>query len=124
MEGLKIQSTTLTTKAAAQILRTVLDAGHTHGLGYWGTVSNVRQKDEQVVSFVVQENEPYTGRKDRRTIRVSTGDVRAAVEQMMRDPKTCGCRGFMKQLMLEDYPDGPLSDAIVQVACFGSVIYG
>jgi hypothetical protein len=123
MEGLKIQTVSLTSAAAANVLRTVLDAGHTHGLGYWGTVSNVRMKKDQVVSFVVTENEPYTRQKTARTIKVTSADVRQAVESMLRDPKACACRGLIKQLLLDDV-DGPLSDAIVQVICFQSVIYG
>jgi hypothetical protein len=123
MEGLTITAVRLTAEAASRVLQTVLDAGHTYGLGYWGEVSNVRMKNDRIVSFDVTEHEPYTEQTEARRRRVTTAEIGPAVQRMLSDPEGCACRGVINQL-LTDSVDGPLADCIVQVVCFGAVIYG
>lgn len=123
MEGLQIRSATVRRAAAANVLRVALAAGHTHGIGYWAGVTNVRRRGDQIESFDIVENEPQPG-KQARQIRVTVAEIGPAVERMLQDPKGCGCRGVMKQLLVDDEVDGPLADVIIQVACFGKVIYG
>lgn len=122
MEGLTITAVRITPEGARRVLETVLNAGHTFGLGYWGRVSDVRKKAGRVVSFSVTEHEPYTGKSDARTSRVTVAEVAPAIQQMLADPSKCHCRGVIAQL-LTDGLDGPLADCIVQVICFGEVAY-
>lgn len=119
MEGMTVSGVRITREAAIRVIETVLDAGHTHGLGYWGKVSNVREKDGHVVSFSVTEHEPYAEGQEARTRRVTTAEIGPAICRLMNQSNG----GWMKQLAADEI-DGPLCDAIVQVACFDEVIYG
>lgn len=124
MEGLKITRIDLDPVAACRVLETAVEAGHTHGIGYWANVvslvrGRVRVEEESILSITVQDREG-----DGHCYRLNAGHVERAVAKMLALPDRTESAGWTKALMQEDYPDGPLADAIIQVACFGRVIYG
>lgn len=121
MDGLFIRTVTITPDLASRVLETAIEAGHTHGIGYWADVERVRRRADRIVALIVtdrDEDDPAKGAQYDITI----GKVAEAVEAILQDPAKCHARGFVKQLLTDDL-DGPLSDAIVQVACFGEVKY-
>jgi hypothetical protein len=140
MEGLTILKTTLTSRAASNIIQTAVDAGQ-HGIGYWARVVKIHQspalRDPNVtgepemlnVAIVFDDMEgreplkpgdpdgaAYT--KPRRC-KVHATDIGKAVTKILRDPVGTGVGKQAGRILTEDYVDGPLADTIMQVACFG-----
>jgi hypothetical protein len=147
MDGLKIVSIDVTLDALSNVMETAISAGHTHGIGYWAEVKHIeyatlpKKPSEERVSFMVLRDvegggaaeatntSPYRLQRGdpklkAREVRVTTATIKAAIEKMLCDPDDADAKGWLDRLVSGDVPDGPLSDAIVQVACFGKVIYG
>jgi hypothetical protein len=105
------------------VLTTALDAGHTHGIGYWAATSKVKRNAKgEVTAFDVLDQGEAQKTLVTKTVRAS--DVEAAVLKMLHDGgKKTHCRGFLHQLLRFEV-DGPLADAIMQVIVFGDVVYG
>ena len=123
MEGLQIQKTSLTPEAACRVLETAVEAGHTYGIGYWADIVAVQRgrvvvTDETVIGLAVKDREG-----NGKCYRLNAGHVERAVSKMLADPKKTESDGWTDALLTQEYPDGPLSDAIVQVACFGKIVY-
>lgn len=129
MEGLTITALTVAKDAARNILTTAVEAGHTHGFGYWGNlVDFVQEADGTYSSLTITEHDAYgdsqPGGDKPRTKVITDDEVAAAVLKMVADGGVaCDYPGFAKQLLSDDV-DGPLAEAVVQVMCFGKVIYG
>lgn len=141
MEGLKITGASLTLDARCRVLETAVDAGATFGIGYWANVLQEKHLEldgEKRVGWVLIEDHEGAGETDAtpdsrlRTaadrspgrIGINTDNIEHAVAAMLADPEGCGCGGVIAQFLNSDGLDGPLADCIVQVACFGKVIYG
>lgn len=124
LDGLKITGVALTTEGAIDIIESAINAGHTYGFGYWGVASRVRTNDKRVVAYDITEHEPYTNEEKARTRKVNTAEIKDAVRQMLIDPKGTESEAWTHRLLDDSGIDGPLAEAIVQVACFGKVIYG
>lgn len=124
MEGLQITGTTTTKKAQRYVMTSAIEAGHTHGIGYWAVVKGVkRSKDGLIRSILLIDcgDEAETP-KSKRYLLVGS-DIDRAVNKMLRDPEGTESQGWASRLLLDDSVDGPLADAIIQVACFGKVTY-
>lgn len=121
MEGITITDVRVTSNTASEVLETVLSAGHTFGIGYWGAISNVRKKKDRVVSFTVTENEGHK-KTPPLTRRVTTADIRPAILEMLQTAAKNECRAHAKQLLFDDL-DGPVADTIIQFVCFNEVRY-
>ena len=120
MEGVKIKKLNVTRAAALHVIETVLGAGVTYGLGYWGEVKRVERRGlGPVTAFVVTEHEAYDAKTPARTVRVTVAMIGPAIATLMNQSDG----GFVRRIAADEV-DGPLCDAIVQVACFGEVIYG
>lgn len=121
--GLTITAIRVSPSAARNVVTTAIEAGHTHGIGYWAEVRNVRENDKrEIIAFDVRGH----GGKDepKRWKKIKAEDVEAAVQKMLVDGgEATHCRGLLKQLIEFDV-DGPLADAIVQVMAMGDVVYG
>lgn len=131
LEGLTITGITLTPEACSDILETAIEAGHTYGFGYWAKllktdVSFAKRDAAFFLAITIRETQgPATNPKlPGREFTVTHPMLQAAVLKMVQDPKGCGCRGLVPQLLGSDGLDGPIAEAIIQVACFGEVIYG
>lgn len=151
MEGLKILTIDVTAQALSTVLETALDAGHTHGIGYWARVEATAcvmleggkdgKREERIAwarlfdhqgagatdsahdSAYRQQPGQYLDVKPGFVV-VNVLHIKRAIEAMLRDPEGTASKGWTHRIVSEEYPDGPLADAIVQVACFGKVIYG
>jgi len=125
VNGLTIKDITLTNDAAADLLTTALEAGHTHGFGYWGNADRVRWKGNKVTSMIITENEAYGyGHDVPRMFKVDYLKVQAALLLILADGGVaCECSGFVDQILTSDI-DGACAEAVIQVMCFGKVIYG
>lgn len=131
MEGLTIVRTNTTRDACCNVLDTALDAGHTHGIGYWAELTKpitTERVQESVssrtrttaITIMDREMEGKPGAEKR----INVASIGRAIDAMLRDPKGTESEGWAKALLSEDVPDGPLADAIIQVAFHGKVIYG
>jgi hypothetical protein len=151
MEGLIIVTIDATPQALASVLETALDAGHTYGIGYWARVEETRteilvggkdSKSEERIAWVRltdhqgagasdatddsayrRQRKHWPGTKDGRVV-INTDDIKRAIVKMLQDPKGTESGDWGARIVKEEYPDGPMADAIIQVACFGKVIYG
>lgn len=125
LDGLTITGITLTPEACSDILETALE-GHTCWFGYWGDLLSVVAHDASVDGRSAVRYKAITVKEwdGGRQYTVTVSKVQKAVLAMLRDPKACACRGLLSQLLDDSGLDGPLAEAIVQVACFGEVIYG
>lgn len=130
MKGMKITSVQVSYEAACLVLTTAVDAGHTYGFGYWaellecksnpqGVVYGIKLKDFEGTKMIVSNDRDKEGEGWVRQQAIAT-----AIEQMLMDPVGTEAQSWVAQLLNEEEPDGPLAEAIVQVACFGKVIYG
>lgn len=137
MEGLKITKTSATPELCRAILTTALDAGHTHGFGYWAETVDVEYvKDGNEKGQVLRlrlhpHDDEKMIRRGRKTNPNQSGwiypsEIAWALNRIMTEPKEADAVGWAAQMLTKDYeyPDGPLAEAILQVACFGKVIYG
>lgn len=140
MEGLKIQSVEVTADAAANVLETAVAAGHTFGIGYWASVTAVDtfliegSDRERYRSIKVYDHEgggktdaapdsvyALDGRRGRVIITIE--HVKKAIAKILEDEHAVDAPGSAARI-IENDPDGALADVIIQVACFGKVIYG
>lgn len=128
LDGLTITGVALAERAASDILQTGVDAGHTHGFGYWGQLKDIKERILRPVTDAgqslceltimdVEADEP-------KTYVVDIAAVQLAVIKMITDPAGTDSAGWTRSFFDDDGLDGPLADAIIQVACFGKVIYG
>lgn len=144
IEGLTITGAAMTLEARTRVLETALDAGYTHGIGYWAEVVKIKyyehDKPESGIGALCLHDHEGGGVPDLTILGSNNaiktpkcphgqlwlnGDhIQRAVERMLMDPKGTDSEGWTDALMTYDAEDGPLADAIVQVACFGKVIYG
>lgn len=125
MDGLTITDISLTNDAAKDVLTTALEAGNTFGFGYWGTASAIRRdRQGRVTSMVITEHEAYGhGSKKPRSVRVEFRSVQYAILRILEDGGKATEYGAASKF-LRDGIDGPAAEAIIQVMCFGKVIYG
>lgn len=120
IEGLSITGITLTPDACSDILETAVGAGYTYGFGYWAALTSVKKRaGGRYAALTLHEHEGADGRP---RLTVTPTKLRAAVLAMLRYPERCHCRGLVRQLLDDDGLDGPLAEAIIQVACFGEVV--
>ena len=141
MNGLKITGISLALSARSDVLETALDAGYTHGIGYWADFKQGKRVDidgESRLGWINLFDREGAGKTDSTPdsryrvgvnqepehIGINGEHIEQAVAKMLADPDGCDCLGWVSQLLDPDSLDGPLSDAIIQVACFGKVIYG
>lgn len=126
MDGLTITGVALTNDAAKSILSTALDAGTTFGFGYWGEASHIkRARNGEVTSMVITETEAYGGENPTpRVFKVHYLEVQRALLLILADGGKATDSGDTASKIVRDEVDGPTAEAIVQVMCFGKVIYG
>lgn len=139
MDGLTIVQVNADVDLRSRVMETAIEAGHVHGMGYWGDVVKVYRgkgsRKGRIVGLLIRDREEagltdadrdslyITQKRAGREVWVHSTDIEVAIQKMLRDPKGCQCQGLIRQLTTDDL-DGPLAEAIVQVACFGKVIYG
>lgn len=125
MEGLKIRSVTVTPQACMDILTTGIEAGPTYGIGYWAEVRALhRTKKGDIVSAQLLDREGAPEGEEPERHSVTLDSIAKALSAMLRDPVKTDSGTWGQRIILDDGLDGPLADAIIQVACFGKVIYG
>ena len=116
-----IAGVVVTADFARNVLTTALEAGPVHGMLYWGDVRDVEYNDaNEVVAFTAIEHEAYDAKTPARTVRVTLADVQPAILKLLSGPKA----GSYAARIFGDEMDGPLAEEIVQVICFGDVLYG
>ena len=109
--NIKITSIEVDDDYLSAVMETALDAGHTHGIGYWAEVESDIKYDAEVriVSMTVVDRDSHKRFKlDRAAIK---NGVLVALQ-----------RG--NDILKTDDLDGPTADIIVQCACFNDVLYG
>lgn len=123
MDGLAITAVKMSLDARCRVMETAIEAGPVHGIGYWAEVKQTKRLEldgeDRIGAMRIKDIEDENGR----TFWINGENIEKAVQQMLADPQTRGCGGVISQ-MLTDGLDGPLADCIVQVACFGEVVYG
>jgi len=120
LDGLVIKRVELSEEACSDILETAIEAGHTYGFGYWADLLSVNGTCTDARTTAIRIKDRDSGKR----FTVSRAKLQAAILSMLQKPDFTGCRGIIGQLLQDDGLDGPLAEAIIQVACFGSVIYG
>lgn len=116
MEGLSVERILMSADACWDILETACDAG-SHGIGYWAKPLKLERRSENDMVLVLKDLEA-----DKPTMHtISASEIRTAVLTILRNPQGTG---WAERILGQDHPDGPMADAIVQVACFGKVVYG
>lgn len=122
MEGLKITGITLTPEACFYILTSACGSS---GIVYWAKGRQIRHTKKGLVRSVqIMDMEGADEGEEPKRYTIGAAEIRKAVERMLVDPDSTDSVGWAARLVIEDGADGPLSDAIVQVACFGKVLYG
>lgn len=139
MEGLKIEKVTLDTSAAQNVLETAVNAGVTYGIGYWAEILEAREtipvSNGRMNALVIREIDPRPDSpideamlgagnvQADGTIVVTADAIARAVERMLMDPKGTEANDCALSLLVSEWPDGALADCIIQVACFGKLVY-
>lgn len=129
MEGLRIVNVELSEEARSGVMVTALEAGTTYGIGYWATVITVDHATIEgkliIRKLVLDDHEGAEKGKQPKRYTLDGESIRRAIQKMFAEPEEAECgTKTLAQLLREDYPDGPASDIIIQVACFGKVLYG
>lgn len=113
---IEITNIKVTCDFLSRVLETAVEAGHTHGIGYWADVTKIKEHktssdhDARFVSLSI------TDRDTNKTYVVNHGDVTIGILAALRHGHT--------QVLKTDDLDGPTADIIVQCACFQEVLYG
>lgn len=124
MDGLKILKIALPEDEALHVLETAVNAGYTYGIGYWANADLITGiGDDKVMALKIEEREEESSETIASRHKLTARSVRRAIEAMLRDPKGTESDGWTQRLLDGEYVDGPLSDAIIQVACFGKIKY-
>lgn len=118
MIGVRIVSATATSEACKDVLVTAVTAGKIHGIGYWAEVEELIEGPLPVL--IINDFEMDEPKKQ---FKLTVVEIADAINKILTDPKGTDAEGWVQQLLHEDYVDGPLADAIVQVACHGKVLY-
>lgn len=96
---------------AMEVLTTAVEGG----INYWASVSNVRRADDLSVMHVTVHDEEDGG-----TFECSMEAVEAAANTVLaKYPNTAGAR-YLRGWDV----DAEAADMVVQVMCFGEVVYG
>lgn len=124
IDGLKITGVWLSYPAACRILEQAVTAG-SHGIGYWAQVRD-HKRSERYRGLIMLQIEDVVGAVEgeepkRYTLRPLA--IRKAVTRMLMDPHGTESACWNDRLVGDCDTDGPLCDAIVQVACFGKILY-
>jgi hypothetical protein len=126
VEGITIRQITVTTLAARNILQTAIEAG-SYGCGAWASrIFDVkRDGDRRIVSAVIEWPEGDAGRTKGNRAKITDAEIKWAVQRTLQKPEEVGIKSSKQlgRIIVGEF-DGPLAEAIVQVACFGKVIYG
>ena len=119
MEGITVRLVQVTTLAARGILTTAFEAGQ-HGSAYWAHALKVQRKDNWIWRVEIEDLE---NKKNKHII--TDAEIKIAVGRILSAPDECDYRNTagLGRIIMGEF-DGPLADVIVQVACFGKVIYG
>lgn len=119
MEGLKITGIEVTAETCADIMATAVNAG-VHGIGQWAYVRAALTGGESGRVILLRLTDVETGKK----YNVDLDKVRQALAAMLMSPGSTNCEYLVGRIVSTQRADGPLADVIVQVACFGKVLYG
>lgn len=124
LEGLTVEKISLTANACWDILETAVSAGG-HGISYWAhpTLLERHSEGEMVLALEDLEGVENNGALPKK-YRIHASQVRTAVLAILRNPEATEAHHAATRLMDQQGLDGPLADQIIQVACFGKVIYG
>lgn len=120
MIGIRITGANTTTEACADVLETAVSAGYTHGIGYWADVESLEQNDAKMPMLILYD----TAADVKKEFKITVVEIADAINKMLTNPKETDSLGWTERLLDTEHVDGPLADAIVQVACHGKVIYG
>lgn len=145
--GLKIERISMTSDARLRVMETAVDAGYTHGIGYWADIKKIKnltlvdKPDEQRIgAMMILDREgggepdltilgrnnaliPGGGQGKGGQLWLNGATIEKAVSRMLCDPQGTETEGWTAALLDYEYEDGPLADVIIQVACFGKVVY-
>lgn len=142
MNSLIITGATLTPGAAGRIMETAINAGTTHGMGYWAEVRyvgmlEVKPNTPKVIGFIHIREHEDSGEIDRavagenngltsspqgqRVFTVNGETLKRAIVKIMSGGEEFG---DLAGNIVRDEIDGPTAEAIIQVACFGKLVYG
>ena len=95
----------------SNVLQTALDAGYTHGIGYWADWGHVTaDKSDKLVKVEIFDRD--TDKK----YTLERSDVLRGILSALNHGH--------KSVLDTDNLDGPTSDIILQCACFNEVLYG
>jgi len=139
MEGLLVTGATLSLDARSDVMETAIEAGHVHGIGYWADVQQTKDieiEGKKRIGWMwiydaeggaepdAAPDSPYFINTDRKPgyVGINGEHIQRAVAKMLTDPELA--KDWAGRLLDDDGLDGPLADAIIQVACFGKLIYG
>lgn len=125
MTGLKVERVYLTDEAAHRIFATAIEAGHTHGFGYWGKLVEVKRSAPMahIASVVIQEHE---GRIKGDTFEqpIKARLMRAHLERGIVASFNDNDNGVARRIFDDNAIDGPLCELVIQYAMFGKQVYG
>lgn len=137
IDGLRITGIAMTPDAKCGVMETAFDAGFTHGIGYWADIITIKEIEvdgkKRFGAMLIRDREAG-GKPDLTILGLNNaidgnlwlnGEViERAVARILEDPVGTDSAGCAENLFSYDNPDGPLADCIIQVACFGKIIYG
>lgn len=124
MDGLKVLRTSLTSDAAASILETACGSC---GIGYWATLVECKRDSTEATDLewiLIEDEEGRVKGQRPRRFKITRAKIAKAVDAILKDPTATEALGSAEKIMSYDTADGPLADCIVQVACYGKVVYG
>ena len=120
-EGIKILGVEVSHRACRLIMTTAVEGG-LDGISYWANVKLLTrsQEDDLIEHFTLQDAE---GNLDK-VYEVTNSSINVAVKRLICDPESCDLPSTPHGLMDQDHFDANVADLVIQVACFGKVIYG
>lgn len=112
-----ITGTEVSLEQARTIIDTALMAGHTHGIGYW---AHAKKYDVETATLTLEayENDPVTMHT------IGPKEIAQGILTMLQNPVKADVGGRTIGLIMSGDIDGPTADVIIQLACFGAVLFG
>ena len=111
----------------ADLLTTAVEGG----IGYWSVVSDYQWREGPATTRVTVQDTEGEG-VEGKVWQLNVEIIGAALDKLLADPRACHVHPENAKPLWaasvtngeDEVPDAGMADLVVQVACFGDVIYG